>query len=373
MPSPRSSRAPTTSSPSLSNGRLEMIVRHSIEHENLRSRIASLEESVDSSNQPGMLLGDDSSMRKVRDLILTVAPTDAPVLVLGESGTGKELAARELHAASGRPKDAFVAVNMAALPHTLVESTLFGHEKGAFTGADKPRVGCFELADGGTLFLDEIGEMDLALQAKLLRFLQERSFERVGSSKSISVNCRIIAATNRDLTAMIRRGEFREDLFYRLNVVPVQLPPLRHHRRDIPILAARFLRRAALRYRREMTGFTPSALSALVKHDWPGNVRELENLVERLVILARGGPEIGLDAVPLEICGDLAPGVAAEPSVDSLDRFEGIERQAIVDALDKCQGHIRGAAEYLGLGQATVYRKLKRYNISARAKAVAKR
>ncbi|WP_422923013.1 sigma-54-dependent transcriptional regulator [Singulisphaera sp. PoT] len=329
-----------------------------------------------------LIVGNGPAIQRLRTLIASVAPTDATVLILGESGTGKEVAARSIHAQSRRKDAPFIALNMAALPRELVESTLFGHEKGAFTGADQPQQGSVEAADQGTLFLDEIGEMDVGLQSKLLRFLQERTFQRVGSSKERSVDVRIIAATNRDPHEQVRKGQLREDLYYRLNVVPLILPPLRDRREDIGKLAEHFLARVAARYGRAFDGFSPEALHALSQYDWPGNIRQLENMVERLGIFSTG-PIIGLDAIPPEIlnpssapyqpissmstpsdsipvASDLTPGSEGDEPLRPIDQ---IEKQAIEDALRRSRGNVREAARTLGLGQATVYRKIKRYGI----------
>lgn len=357
--------------------RLRVILKHTEEKRSLNQRIRNLEQVVD---DQGGLWGESTVMRKLRELIASVAPTEATVLILGESGTGKELVARSLHRQSPRHAAPFVAVNMAALPRELVESTLFGHERGSFTGADQPQMGCCEAAEGGTLFLDEIGDMDAALQAKLLRFLQERSVQRVGSTQAKRVNVRVIAATNQDLRERIRAGQFREDLFYRLNVVPLTVPPLREHLDDVPLLAGRFLQHFAIKYGKEGPVLSRDALAALSNYDWPGNVRQLENLVERLVILGSGG-EIDLLDLPPEIsCNDkdatplppasrrLSPNAVTFPTSrqgnDPLPTMEQIEKQAILAALTRARGNVRDAAQMLGYGQATVYRKIKRLGIT---------
>ncbi|MGF1583294.1 MAG: sigma-54 interaction domain-containing protein [Gemmataceae bacterium] len=311
------------------------------------------------------LLGDCSEMVKLRELISQVASTDATVLILGESGTGKELVARSLHEQSSRNKSPFVPVNMAALPKELAESTLFGHEKGAFTGADQRQIGCCEAADKGTLFLDEIGEMELGLQSKLLRFLQERTLQRVGSQTSINVDVRVLAATNRDLAQRVEDGEFRQDLYYRLHVVPVHVPPLSERKEDIPLLAARFLDKAASRYQKDVVGFSKEAIQQLKGYAWPGNVRQLENMVERLVILNQGST-IEADALPEEIQQQShSNNENTQPTDDNseLRPIEEIEKQAILDALKRAEGNVRAAAKLLGLGHATVYRKIKAYQI----------
>jgi DNA-binding NtrC family response regulator len=348
--------------------RLRVILSHLEEKQVLNEQIKRLEQLVGASESLARLWGESGAIRQVRELIATVGPTDATVLILGESGTGKELVARALHEQSLRRQGPFVPVNMAALPRELVESTLFGHEKGAFTGADQSQVGCCEAADRGTLFLDEIGEMAQSLQSKLLRFLQEHTLQRVGSSKPRRVDVRVLAATNRDLLEAVQSGRFREDLYYRLNVVPIAVPPLRQHREDVALLAGRFLQRFALKYRKSVRGFTEDALEVLMRYDWPGNVRQLENLVERLVILATDGL-IGSEALPREVRTSertltFPKLAAAEPSPEAgLRPIEQLEKQAILDALSTTRGNVREAARLLGCGQATVYRKIKRYGI----------
>jgi len=319
------------------------------------------------------LIGVSEAASRLRAQIEAVAPTEASVLILGESGTGKEVVARTLHSLSLRASHPFIALNMAALPRDLVESTLFGYEKGAFTGADQAQPGSVEAADKGTLFLDEIGEMEIGLQAKLLRFLQERNFQRVGSSKARAVDVRIIAATNRDPLVQVRNGQLREDLYYRLNVVPIVVPQLRERRDDVEVLANLFLTRVAARYGKPEMAFSPEALELLKRHDWPGNVRQLENLVERLVIFNQGSV-IGSAAIPPEIAN---PQAASKPitAADSDSLLDGsgtselskgmdlIEKAAIEDALRSVRGNVRDAAKVLGIGQATVYRKIKKYGI----------
>jgi len=312
------------------------------------------------------ILGESPAARELRSRIERVAASDATVLVLGESGTGKELAARALHELSPRRHKPFVALNVAALPRELVESTLFGHARGAFTGADRMQVGCCEVADGGTLFLDEIGEMEIGPQAKLLRFLQEQTFQRVGESKPIKVDVRIVAATNRDPREQVRRGLMREDLYYRLNVVPLTLPPLRDRREDVPLLVEHFAARNAERSGRPTAKFSPEAMDAFSKHNWPGNIRELENLVERLTILGTGAT-ISLAEVAEAVGGERSPegGRQDFPGMEgeTMRPIDRVECEAIVEALAQAEGNVREAARRLGLGQATIYRKIKKYNL----------
>jgi two-component system, NtrC family, response regulator HydG len=350
--------------------RLRVILNHANTKRTLKGRLKGLEHLVKTRESAPQLLGHSPAMNQLRKLIASVAATSATALILGESGTGKELVARAIHEQSDRRLEPFVPLNMAALPSELVESTLFGHEKGAFTSADQAEIGCCEAAAGGTLFLDEIGEMDPKIQSKLLRFLQERSFQRVGSSKTRVVDVRVVAATNRNLRQSLQSGQFREDLYYRLHVLPITVPPLRDRRADIRVLAEHFLQLAGARSGKEVAGFSPEALSFLENYDWPGNVRELENLVERLVILRRGGT-IELGDLPLEIRGQAEADTLPVGTVDcrpaqsesGLRRMEQIERQAIIDVLRQVQGNVRQAAKLLGLGQATIYRKMKRYGI----------
>jgi len=327
------------------------------------------------------LVGNSAIIRQVRKLIDQVAATDANVLILGESGTGKEVVARNIHYYSSRREGPFVPINCGAIPPDLLESELFGHEKGAFTGAITTRQGRFELAEGGTLFLDEIGDMSLPMQVKLLRVLQERVFERVGSNRSIRCNVRIIAATHRNLEAMISDGKFREDLFYRLNVFPIETPPLRARREDIPLLIEELILRieheqgAAVR-------LTPVAVAALMNHPWPGNVRELANLMERLAILhpfgqvdARDLPERYRPAnvaveepEQLPAPAFLVPEAASMPrmpqqGVDLKEHLANIEVSLIKQALDASDGVVSQAAKLLNLGRTTLVEKLRKYGL----------
>jgi DNA-binding NtrC family response regulator len=312
-----------------------------------------ISETRASSQRP--ILGDGVATRALRSMIARVAETDATVLILGESGTGKELVARAIHDQSTRRTGPFIPLNMAALPRELVESTLFGHAKGAFTGADQMQNGCCEAAHNGTLFL-----------AKLLRFLHERSFQRVGQSHTVAVDVRIVAATNRDPLEQIRQGMLRMDLYYRLNVLPIHVPTLRERSDDIPLLANHFLSRSASRRDRAIHGFSKEALPELMKHDWPGNIRELENLVERLAILGTSD-EIGVDDVRA-VLGVLdgrrgTKAAGAGPEGDDLKPIDRIEKDAIVEALAASSGNVREAADRLGMSLATASRKVKKYKI----------
>jgi DNA-binding NtrC family response regulator len=304
------------------------------------------------------IVGRSNTLRKVLEQVAIVAPTDSTVLLHGETGTGKELVARAVHSLSPRKDRNLVRLNCAAIPSGLVESELFGHERGAFTGALIQKHGRFELADHGTLFLDEIGDIGLDLQPKLLRALQEHEFERLGSTKTIRVDVRLIAATHRNLGAMIREGKFREDLFYRLNVFPIEVPPLRERREDIPLLVHHFVARFARMMDKRIGTIPTRAMSALTNATWPGNVRELENFIERCVILTRGDQLF----VPVD---ELAGAATVRPIPEST--FHEAEKRAIIDALRTCSGRLSGrggAAERLGLKRTTLQRKMSRLNIS---------
>ena len=316
------------------------------------------------------LIGQSPVMLKFQELLARVAPTDVWVLLTGENGTGKELAARALHAGSRRADAPMIAVNCAAIPEELIESELFGHEKGAFTSADQARAGRFEMANNGTLFLDEIGDMSLKTQAKILRILQEQSFERVGGTRTIKVDVRVIAATNRNLREEVSEGRFREDLYYRLNVIGVEVPSLRERREDIPVLATAFLERFALANRKEIKGFTPQAMDALLKYSWPGNVRELENAVERAAILCLG-EYISERELPMAVSSapknndaptlaELQGAAGEEPISMTLDEME---RAAILRTLQDTGDNKSEAARRLGITRATLHNKLRRYDM----------
>jgi formate hydrogenlyase transcriptional activator len=301
------------------------------------------------------LVGKSAALRKVLDQVAIVAPTQSTVLLHGETGTGKELVARAIHNLSPRRERTFVRLNCAAIPSGLVESELFGHERGAFTGALMQKRGRFELADRGTFFLDEIGDISLELQPKLLRALQEHEFERLGSMKTIRVDVRLIAATHRDLQGMIRNNQFREDLFYRLNVFPIEIPPLRERREDIPLLVHYFVQRHSRQMQKRVKSVPKQAMEALVNADWPGNIRQLENFIERCVIFTQGD-ELNVPRAELRRS-------AASPA----STFEEAERQVIIQALKAASGRIAGqggAAERLGLKRTTLQNKMHKLNIS---------
>jgi DNA-binding NtrC family response regulator len=310
---------------------------------------SELEGALEAAEGAG-IIGNSPAIRAVLDVLLLAAPTDATVLIEGETGTGKELVAQALHRLSRRSKGPFVAVNCAALPETLLESELFGHVRGAFTGAVDARLGRFRQAHQGTLFLDEIGDMPLAVQASLLRVLQEGEVQPLGADKTQPVDVRVIAATNRDMAAQVAGGKFRTDLYYRLNVVPLMLPPLRERRLDIAPLAAHFARR-------KQRKFTPAALETLQRHPWPGNVRELENLVERLSVLRPSG-DLEVDELP---AAPAAPAASLPPEGVNLYAVLGeLEDRLIGEALDRAQGNRQQAARYLGLNRTTLVEKLRK-------------
>lgn len=309
------------------------------------------------------VIGSSPAWRKIFEMVEQVAPAKATVLITGESGTGKEVIASLLHRLSSRADRPLITLNSAALPATLLEAELFGYEKGAFTGAQQRKPGRFELADGGTLFLDEISDMPMEVQVKLLRVLQDGTFERLGGTRTMQVDVRLVAATNRDLVQEVEAQRFRLDLYYRLNVIALQLPPLRERREDIPLLVVHFLRKYTEQNRKEVTAIQQQALQCLQAYDWPGNVRELENVIERAVVLALG-PTIGIAELPDHL-------QEREPLIPSHDQFvlppsatlADIERAAIAHALHQSGGNRQAAARALNIGVATLYRKLKEYQL----------
>jgi DNA-binding NtrC family response regulator len=333
---------------------LRVLVRKILDTGRREREYLSLKELESAGLPPENLIFAGKSMAEIRRLVHEVAATGTTVIVYGESGTGKELIARMLHFLSSRRAAGFIPVNCAAIPDTLLESELFGHEKGAFTGAVQARRGKFELAQGGTLFLDEIGEMPLSLQAKLLRVLQERTFERVGGSREIRADVRVIAATNRNLENDVRDGLFREDLYYRLQVFPIQLPPLRERQDAVAVLTEHFVRHFARLTGKRAPGVTSEALAALQSYHWPGNVRELQNVIERAVILARS------DISPAELPVALT---APACSLKEEGGLKELEREAIMAALKRVDGNRRKAAEELGLSRRTLQYRLKEYGL----------
>jgi len=341
---------------------LELVVRKALEMQRYRAENRFLREQANAIPSFESLIGSSPAIEAVYDLIRRVAPARSAVLITGETGTGKELVARAVHKLGTRSDALFVPINCAAIPAELLESELFGHTRGAFTGAQDSRMGKFESADGGTLFLDEIGDMPIALQAKLLRVLEDGVIERIGSNKRIPVDVRVVSSTNRDLEARIAAGDFREDLYYRLNVLHIALPPLRERREDIHALAAAFLSRFAAELGKHPATLTAEALRLLERHDWPGNVRELQNLMERAVVLS-DGPEIGPGAFP-----GLAqvPDDPTEPAHEDLalePAIEEFERKLILRALAATNDNKARAARLLGVSERTLWYKLKRYRL----------
>jgi len=342
----------------LSLERVVLTAQKAIERRDLLAEVATFRGRRESESE---LLGDSAPMRKLREEIARVASTDARVLITGENGTGKELVARHIHRLSERREAPLVEVNCAAIPEDLIESELFGHSRGSFTGASEDRRGKFEEADGATLFLDEVADMSAKTQAKVLRALQEGRFTRVGGSRAIASDARVLSATNKTLAEEIRRGAFREDLYFRLAVVPIHVPPLRERTDDIPLLAGHFLREASARFGRKPKSLSAAAVEALEAYRWPGNVRELKNLIERLMILSPS-EEVQREDLPSEFReGELAEtAVGQAPLRDARDDFE---RRYILAALKKNRGNVSRTAEALDLERSNLYRKLKAYGI----------
>jgi len=343
---------------------LEVVLQKALERKSLLLETRTLRERVARKYHVDNLVGESPGMLQALDVIKQVAPSSASVLLLGESGTGKEVFAQALHQLSPRRHKPFIRVACAALPETLLESELFGHEKGSFTGAVATRPGRFELADGGTLFVDEIGDISPTVQVKLLRFLEEREFERVGGNKTFKVDVRIVAATHRDLKQKIADGSFREDLYYRLNVIEVTIPPLRERNHDIPLLAMHFLRKFAEANGKELRGISDEALALLVSHGWPGNVRELENAIERAVVLATGDtltpahfPTLRRAAAGAPAAGPETPSGIAIPG----STLAAIEREAILRTLEAVGGSTSKAATMLDISPRKIQYKVKEY------------
>ncbi len=344
----------------LSLAKTVIAVKNALRQRKLEQENRDLRERVQSRQ---VLIGESPAMHELKKQIGIAAPTNGRVLIFGENGTGKELVARAVHAQSLRSKGAFVEVNCAAIPEELIESELFGHMKGSFTGAVSDKEGKFRAADGGTLFLDEIGDMSLKTQAKVLRVLQEQKFEPVGSTQSIGVDCRVIAATNKELAEEIRAGNFREDLFFRLNVIPFQMPPLRDRREDIPLLATYFIVALCAEYGKKAKEMSPSALDRLLAYGWPGNVRELKNVIERLVIMVPGDV-IEADDLPVAVSPTDDEGFEAFNDYPSLSSArEAFETQYIVNKLRANKGNVSKTAEALGIERSHLYRKMKAFGI----------
>ena len=346
---------------------LALVLRHAVAHERQRRDVARLTGELEKVAGFGEMVGTSAPMREVLALVEQVAPTDATVLLRGETGTGKELVARALHRRSRRAERPFVAVNCTAIPKDLMESEFFGHERGAFTGAAARRIGRFEQADGSTLFLDEVGDLDLAIQAKLLRVLQEQEITRVGGQAPIRVDVRIVAATNRDLEALVREGRFRDDLYYRLNVIPLRLPPLRERPGDLPELLQHFLASFAGRYGRPVPVPPPDLLAAARAYPWPGNVRELRNLCERAVLMGWAAVAPILDG-PGRSADPLAAGPLVDLSLPLLEArqrlVERFEREYLTRLLKEHRGRIGEAARAAGIAERNLYEKMKSYGLS---------
>src|SRR5881628_238385 len=346
---------------------LRSLVRNACERQDLSRQVITLSAQVAEQSEREFLIGPSRQIRDIVELVQKVAKLSATVLILGESGTGKELLARLLHRTSGRNSTPFIAVNVSAIPNELVESTLFGHERGSFTGAHKQQLGKFELASGGTLFLDEIGDLRFDLQAKLLRAIQEGEIERVGGTKPIKTDFRLIAATNIDLEKAVKDGKFREDLYYRINVIPIKLPPLRERTEDVPQLADFFLRRYNARFRKRVQGVTDSTMTLLKKYWWPGNIRELENLIERLVAVS-DKDYIAEEDLPLEFhFAQLEPHRSGSQSLFE-EATNTFERNFVLRALEKCGWNVTGTAEYLGIPLSTLKYKMDKLDVRQLAK-----
>jgi len=359
---------------------LRFRIRKELDRKRLQQENVLLKRAMRSANEFSSIIGNSSNMQQVFELIETIAPTGSTVLITGESGTGKELAARAIHVRSARSDRPFVAVNCGALTETLLDSELFGHMRGAFTGADGNKKGLIEVADKGTIFLDEIGEMSPMLQVKILRVLQERKFRRVGGTEEVEADIRIIAATNRDLGKMVAEGQFREDLYYRINVIPVRLPPLRERMEDLPLLAEHFVGRFASQMKKPISGISGAAMTCLAAHAWPGNVRELENAIERAVALERT-PSILPESLPEAVRGvpagstpTAAPAavsnvtgtdarVLPDKGFDLEQHVQHLEREYIAEALRRSGGVKVKAAELLGMSFRSFRYYMKKYNL----------
>ena len=341
---------------------LEFRIRRALKHQRLESENQTLHQQLDRQYGLESIIGQSSAMLEIFDIVRQVAPSQTTVLITGESGTGKELIARAIHQLSTRARAPMVIVHCAALTSTLLESELFGHEKGAFTGAHERRIGRIEQAQGGTLFLDEIGEIDATIQIKLLRFLGERTFERVGSNKTLLADVRLIAATNKNLEQMVKEGKFREDLFYRLNVVPIQMPPLRERREDIPLLADAFLKEFVAKNNKNMAGFEADAMDLLMNYPWKGNVREVRAAIEGAVVLGRRD-RIGVRELPAAV-RNYNPALDTGATGGTLAQSgENLERQKIMQALQEARGSRTDAAKKLGISRRTLHRKIHAHNL----------
>lgn len=344
--------------------KLKLTIERAMEHTQLKEENRLLKENLGKHFDRQNIIGNSAAMSRLLQTVAQVAPSEATVLISGESGTGKELIAGAIHFNSQRKQGPFVKINCAAVTETLLESEFFGHEKGSFTGADRRKEGRFSQAHGGSIFLDEVSEMSPSMQVKLLRVLQEKEITRVGGEKVIPVNVRVISATNQSLLDMIKKRTFREDLYYRLNVVRLEIPPLRGRREDIPLLAQRFLKEFTTKNRKEIKGFTPQAMDFLVRYDWPGNVRELMNAIERSVVLARSEY---LDAEDLSVIRDSSQMIPDSlPGVDDVGKdvpLDQVEKATILRTLESAGGNKSEAARRLGITRKTLHKKLKKYGM----------
>ena len=341
---------------------LRSLVRNASERQDLNKQVMALSAQVADQTEREFIVGPSRATRDIVDLVQKIAKLSATVLILGESGTGKELLARLIHREAGDPEAPFIAVNLAAIPRELAESMLFGHERGAFTGAHRQQLGKFELASNGTLFLDEVGDLRLDLQAKLLRAIQEGEIERVGGTKPIKTAFRLIAATNVDLEKAVKEGRFREDLYYRINVIPIKLPPLRERAEDVSQLAEFFLQRYNTRFRKRVRGITDTTMAMLKKHWWPGNIRELENLIERLVAVT-DKDYISEEDLPLEFHFAQLEPKGKRPDNLFEDATNTFERNYILRALEKCGWNVTATAEYLGIPLSTLKYKMDKLDV----------
>jgi DNA-binding NtrC family response regulator len=349
------------------NEEIKLVIRRAIEMRNLKRENKVLRHELKTTTKPRSIIGNSARIQEVFDTVRKVAKSDSTVLLCGESGTGKELFAREIHQASARASGPFVSINCGAVPESLLESELFGHVKGSFTGAIRDKEGLFSVARGGTFLLDEVGETSLSIQVKLLRVLQERETVPVGGQKPVKVDVRVIAATNADLEQEVERGTFRPDLFYRLNVIPIVLPPLRSRAEDIPLLVDHFLRQYCAASERPLMEVDPEALRALQEYHWSGNVRELENVIERSVILEEG-PRLTAESLPERVLDGKRPSRMLQPDSGPADgsmvgTLEDIERRYLVDVLEQTGWQKKRASAILGINSSTLYRKIQRYGL----------